>query len=218
MGPCVLNHWPGPGPHSPQPGCCGAGDWLTPICSRWEPHCSGAVYCIRGMLSSNQLSGRPSPDLIPTLAGLWACSAFMWGWQGRTRQCSPWPNPSCWRWCLCCHSGSGLARVSPGVLAGGLCLEGHCPGGGAAWARVTPVQEEVTGLVWGWAGGSSSRLPSQQQVLAPRGAQVLLWVLVLRSRALMPPCCVCRTRNVRWPLAYGSCCSWLPASCRKKGR
>lgn len=63
-----------PGGSDPtQPRRCGAGNGLTLICSWWEPHCSGTVYCIRGMLSSNQLSGRPSPDLIPTLAGLCAC-------------------------------------------------------------------------------------------------------------------------------------------------
>lgn len=91
----------GPCPRSARTQCCplgpdptqlwhrGAGNRLTPICSWWELHQSGAVYCIRGMLPSNQLSGRPSPDLIPTLAGLCACPVFLGGgevgcWQDRT--------------------------------------------------------------------------------------------------------------------------------------
>lgn len=80
----ARNPW-GPCPTSARTRCCplgpdptqlrhrGAGNRLTPICSWWELHQSGAVYCIRGMLPSNQLSGRPSPDLLPTLAGLCAC-------------------------------------------------------------------------------------------------------------------------------------------------
>lgn len=61
---------------APVPPPWGAGDGLTPICSWWEPHCSSTVYCIRRTLSSNELSGRPSADLIPTLARLCACAAL----------------------------------------------------------------------------------------------------------------------------------------------
>lgn len=80
---CASARSPG-GSDPTQPGRCGAGNGLTLICSWWEPHCSGAVYCIRGMLSSNQLSGRPSPDLIPTLAGLCAFLCSQGNWRSRT--------------------------------------------------------------------------------------------------------------------------------------
>lgn len=112
LGPSWAPRPPVPVP----PRCRGAGDWLTPICSWWEPHCSGAVYCIRGMLSSNQLSGRPSPDLIPTLAWLCACSVLMGGLAGQDPDSAlrgQIPPASV------CLSGTGLALVSPGDLAGG---------------------------------------------------------------------------------------------------
>lgn len=150
------------------PRCRGAGDGLTLICNRWEPHCSGAVYCIRGTLSSNQLSGRPSPDLIPTLARLWDCSALAWGdWQGRTpRALSFTKSLLLGGGASACLSGAGLAFDSPGNPAGGqrgpaaLGTPVPSPRRGTAFCVGVHVGEEEPGLVQVRVCGSSSQPPS----------------------------------------------------------
>lgn len=115
QGPGLLDPWtPAPLP----PGCCGAGDWLTLICSQWEQHSPSAVYCIRGMLYPNQLSGRLSLDLIPTLDKLCTCSMLTGKLAGQDSAST----------CLgqiflegaSTHlSGTALALVSPGDYTGG---------------------------------------------------------------------------------------------------
>lgn len=111
---CLTPGLPAPLP----PRCCGAGDWLTLICSQWEPHSPSAVYCIRGTLSSNQLSGMLSLDLIPTLDRLCTCSVLTGRLAGQD------PASACLGQIslegASTHlSGTGLALVSPGDLAGG---------------------------------------------------------------------------------------------------
>lgn len=225
---CLI---PGPQPGTltpvpPPPGCRKAGDRLTPICSRWEPHCSDAVYCIRGMLSSNQLSGRPSPDLIPTLVRLCACSALTRE-TGRAgpQQCSPWTNPSCWEvvppvalvghdWPLSAQNTWLVAGGGPAAL--GMPVSPPWRGaalGVAQLAGEVHVGAEVLGLVQVQVGGSNSQPPS------PAAIPVTLLVLRSCSWAERPHRVLGPAVSTRPPYCNAECCHCchlLPCVCRPR--
>lgn len=230
----VWSRGPSQAPRPPiplPPRCRGAGDWLTPICGWWEPHCSGAVYCIRGMLASNQLSGRPSPDLIPTLARLCACSACTGGLAGQDPDNTPLgQTPPAGRWCLRLpqwdRTGTSQPRRPGWWTEGGPAARGtpiSSPRRGAALWGGVHVGEEELGLVQVWVGGSTSQLPSPAvsagTLPAPRSCS---W----SGCSAMQSAAAAATSSPA-SAGQGMCvgpsptlcyCLWLPALCREKGR
>lgn len=167
------------------------------------------------MLSPNQLSGRPTADLIPTLARLCACSVLMGGLAGQDSGCAALAKSFLREGgASACLNETGLTFVSPKDLVGGR---------GSPTALETPVCSLWRGTALTeaqlWMGAPCGRRgagatagvgAAARESWHPAGAQVLLLGCVphrvsgpcCNAELLPPPPCVCRPRNLRWPFAY----------------